>query len=106
MKQHRFILPFSRTPRITNETAVHDTPSGDANLISFELWGQKFMAINAGPFFKFNPSMSFMVNFDPSREKDASEKINEVWNKLSEGGTVLMPFDKYPFSEKYGCIQR
>ena len=45
------------------------------------------------------------VNFDPSREKDAREKINEVWNKLSEGGTVLMPLDKYPFSEKYGWIQ-
>jgi len=96
------IFPDSR---ITNETTLHDTPSGDAQLISFELWGQKFMAISAGPYFKFNPSVSFFVNFDPSREKDASEKINEVWNKLSEGGTVLMPLDKYPFSERYGWIQ-
>ncbi|MBS4196478.1 VOC family protein [Lederbergia citri] len=96
------IFPDSR---ITNKTTLHDTPSGDAQLISFELWGQKFMAISAGPYFKFNPSVSFFVNFDPSREKDASEKINEVWNKLSEGGTVLMPLEKYPFSEKYGWIQ-
>jgi predicted 3-demethylubiquinone-9 3-methyltransferase (glyoxalase superfamily) len=63
------------------------------------------MAISAGPLFKFNPSVSFIVNFDPSREKDAREKINEVWNKLSEGGTALMPLDKYPFSERYGWIQ-
>lgn len=91
------IFPDSR---ITNVTTLHDTPSGDADLVSFELWGQKFMAISAGPFFKFNPSVSFMVNFDRS-----SEKIDEVWNKLSEGGTVLMPFDKYPFSEKFGWIQ-
>ncbi|SFL41810.1 Glyoxalase superfamily enzyme, possibly 3-demethylubiquinone-9 3-methyltransferase [Gracilibacillus orientalis] len=90
---------------ITNKTTLNDTPSGDADLVSFELWGQKFMAINAGPFFRFNPSVSFMVNFDPSREKDASEKINEVWNRLSEGGKVLMPLDTYPFSEKYGWIQ-
>jgi predicted 3-demethylubiquinone-9 3-methyltransferase (glyoxalase superfamily) len=90
---------------ITNLTTLHDTPSGDAYLVSFELWGQKFMAISAGPFFKFNPSVSFIVNFDPSREKDAREKINEVWDKLSEGGTALMPLDKYPFSEKYGWIQ-
>ncbi|MBT2218625.1 VOC family protein [Virgibacillus dakarensis] len=96
------IFPDSR---ITNKTTLHDTPSGDADLVSFELWGQKFMAINAGPYFTFNPSVSFMVNFDPSREKDASEKLEEVWNKLSEGGTVLMPLDKYPFSEKYGWIQ-
>ncbi len=96
------IFPDSK---ITNITTLHDTPSGDANLVSFELWGQNFMAISAGPYFKFNPSISFFVNFDPSRDKDASELINEVWNKLSEGGTVLMPLDKYPFSEKYGWIQ-
>jgi len=65
------IFPDSR---ITNETTLHDTPSGDAQLISFELWGQKFMAISAGPYFKFNPSVSFFVNFNPSLEKDASEK--------------------------------
>ncbi|PAV27647.1 hypothetical protein CIL05_20800 [Virgibacillus profundi] len=91
--------------RITNTTTVHDTPSGDVDSVSFELWGQKFMAISAGPYFKFNPSVSFFVNFDPLREKDAEEKLNEAWNKLSEGGTVLMPLDKYPFSEKYGWIQ-
>ncbi|MEH7226741.1 VOC family protein [Bacillus sp. JJ1566] len=96
------IFPDSR---ITNVTTLHDTPSGDAGLVSFELWGQKFMAISAGPYFKFNPSVSFFVNFDPSREKDASEKLNEIWNKLSDGGTELMPLDKYPFSEKYGWIQ-
>jgi predicted 3-demethylubiquinone-9 3-methyltransferase (glyoxalase superfamily) len=96
------IFPDSK---ITNKTTLHDTPSGDSDVVSFELWGQKFMAISAGPFFKFNPSVSFIVNFDPTREKDAREKINEVWNKLSEGGTTLMPLDKYPFSEKYGWIQ-
>lgn len=63
------------------------------------------MAISAGPLFKFNPSVSIIVNFDPSREKDAREKINSVWNKLSEGGTALMQLDKYPFSERYGWIQ-
>jgi predicted 3-demethylubiquinone-9 3-methyltransferase (glyoxalase superfamily) len=91
--------------KITNVTTLHDTPSGDSDLVSFECWGQKFMAISAGPLFKFNPSVSFIVNFDPSREIEAREKINEVWNKLSEGGTVLMPLDKYPFSERYGWVQ-
>ncbi|MCP3032543.1 VOC family protein [Halobacillus sp. A1] len=90
---------------ISNVTTIHDTPSGDCDVVSFELWGQKFMSISAGPYFTFNPSMSFMVNFDPSREKAAVEKINDVWDKLSDGGTVLMPMDKYPFSEKYGWVQ-
>ena len=63
------------------------------------------MAISAGPYFKINPSVSMIVHFDPSREKDAREKIEEVWNKLSEGGIALMPLDQYPFSEKFGWIQ-
>lgn len=96
------IFPDSK---ITNITTIHDTPSGDSDIVSFELWGQKFMAISAGPHFKLNPSVSIIVNFDPSREKDAGEKLQAVWDKLSDGGTALMPLDKYPFSEKFGWIQ-
>ncbi|MHC0038773.1 VOC family protein [Pseudoneobacillus sp. C159] len=96
------IFPDSK---VTNVTTIRNTPSGDSDIVSFELWGQKFMAISAGPFFKINPSVSFIVNFDPSREKDASDKLDEVWNKLSEGGTALMPLGQYPFSEKFGWIQ-
>ncbi|RSL34688.1 VOC family protein [Salibacterium salarium] len=96
------IFPASR---ITSVTPLDDTPSSDSHLVSFELWGQKFLSINAGPIFKFNPTVSFMVNFDPKRDKEAGEKINKVWSKLSEGGTVLMPLDKYSFSDKYGWIQ-
>lgn len=90
---------------IKNVTTLKDTPAGDSDLVMFELWGHEFMAISAGPYFKINPSVSFMVNFDPSSDKDASEKLSDVWNKLSIGGNVLMPLDKYPFSEKYGWIQ-
>lgn len=98
--------------KVTDVTMLRDTPSGDSDVVSFELWNQQFMAISAGPLFKFNPAVSFMVNFDPllfgsspTREKDAREKLDMVWNKLAEGGTVLMPIDKYPFSERYGWIQ-
>ncbi|MFC4617483.1 VOC family protein [Camelliibacillus cellulosilyticus] len=100
-----FYVSIFQDSNITNITTIKDTPSGDARSVSFELRGQKFMAISAGPYFKFNPSVSFIVNFEPARDEDASAKINEVWNKLSEGGTVLMPLDKYPFSERYGWIQ-
>ena len=103
------IFPNSK---ITNITTMENTPSGDCDVVSFELWNQKFMAISAGPDFKFNPSISFMVNFDPllfassaTPEKDAREQIDTVWNKLADGGSVLMPIDKYPFSERYGWLQ-
>lgn len=90
---------------VKNVTTLHDTPSGDCDIVSFELRGQPFMAISAGPYFKFTPAISFMVNFDPSREKDAKENIDAAWEKLSKGGTVLMPIQEYPFSKRYGWVQ-
>lgn len=92
---------------ITAISTIHGvpTPTGDCDIISFELSGQPFMAINAGPLFKFNPSISFIVNFDPSRDKDAAKNLDLLWGELSRGGMPLMPLDKYPFSERYGWIQ-
>lgn len=90
---------------VTNLTTLHDTPGGDCDVVSFNLWGQAFMAISAGPMFRFNPSISFMVNFDPSRDPDARTRLDNTWAQLTEGGHVLMPLERYPFSERYGWIQ-
>lgn len=68
------IFPDSK---ITNITTLHDTPSGDCDVVSFELSGQPFMAISAGPLFKFNESISFIVYCD------TQEQIDYYWNKLS-----------------------
>lgn len=91
--------------KITNLTTLHNTPSGDCDLVSFKLWGYSFMAMSAGPLFKLNPSISFMVNFDPSQDKNSRTRLDTVWAKLIEGGKILMPMDKYPFSEHYGWVQ-
>jgi predicted 3-demethylubiquinone-9 3-methyltransferase (glyoxalase superfamily) len=74
-------------------------PKGSVMTVDFELEGQAFAAINGGPVFKITPAISFFVNCATSRE------IDLLWEKLSEGGTVLMALDTYPFSEKYGWIQ-
>jgi predicted 3-demethylubiquinone-9 3-methyltransferase (glyoxalase superfamily) len=71
----------------------------------FELEGYRFIALDGGPIFKFNPSASFMVNFDPSRIEDAAKKEVQLWEKLSEGGKVLMELDEYPYSKLYGWIE-
>jgi predicted 3-demethylubiquinone-9 3-methyltransferase (glyoxalase superfamily) len=91
---------------------IRNTPSGDCDMVSFKLWNQDFMAISAGPYFKFNPSVSFIVNFDPllfgasaTSNNKAREKLNMVWNKLSEGGKALTPLGEYPFSKHYGWVQ-
>ncbi len=98
------IFPNSR---ITDSATIHEvpTPTGDCYMVSFELNGQPFMAINAGPLFKFNPSISFIVNFDPSKDRNARENLDVLWEKLSPGGTALMPLDEYFFSKRYGWIQ-
>jgi predicted 3-demethylubiquinone-9 3-methyltransferase (glyoxalase superfamily) len=83
---------------------IHDTPSGDCDIVEFTVAGQPFMAISAGPLFKFNPSISFMINFDPSQDPDAAKRIDQVWDKLSESGFVMMPLDSYPFSKRYGWV--
>src|SRR5688572_28447682 len=71
--------------KVTNITTLHDTPSGDSDIVSFERSGQSFMAISAGPLFKFNPSVSFFVNFDPSRDQDARNNLDTLWEGLSQG---------------------
>lgn len=47
----------------------------------------------------------FFVNFDPSRDENARENLDQLWEKLSQGGTPLMPLQEYPFSKRYGWIQ-
>ncbi len=96
------LLPNSR---VTSTNTLHDTPSGDCDLVSFDLANQPFMAMSAGPLFTFNPSVSFLLNFDPSQDRDARVHLDRLWEKLSEGGTALMPLDHYPFSERYGWVQ-
>ena len=91
--------------KISSEVTLHDTPSGDTDIVSFSVWGYSFMAISAGPLFKFNPSISFTVNFDPAQDSEARTRIDTVWEKLMEGGKALMEIDKYPFSERYGWLQ-
>jgi predicted 3-demethylubiquinone-9 3-methyltransferase (glyoxalase superfamily) len=91
--------------KITHTATLHNTPSGDSDIVSFEIDGQPFMAINAGPMFTLNPSISFIVNYDPSRFSDATEKLDAAWAQLSEDGTVRMELGEYPFSKHYGWVE-
>ena len=65
--------------KVTNVATIHDTPSGDCDIVSFTLLGQKFMAISAGPLFKFNEAISFMVYCSTQKEIDYySDKLSAV----------------------------
>jgi predicted 3-demethylubiquinone-9 3-methyltransferase (glyoxalase superfamily) len=68
-------------------------------VIVFESNGQKFMFLNGGPEYKINPSVSFWVVCKTENE------IDKTWKSLIDGGSALMPLDKYDWSEKYGWVQ-
>lgn len=96
------IFPNSK---IVSSTTLHNTPSGDCDILSFNLSGYDFMAISAGPVFRLNSSISFILNFDSSQDDQASVHLKQLWDKLADGGTALMPLQAYSFSKQYGWVQ-
>jgi predicted 3-demethylubiquinone-9 3-methyltransferase (glyoxalase superfamily) len=93
-----FYTGIFNNSKIKSLTTLHDTPSGTTDLVTIELLGQEFSLISAGPFFKFNPSVSFLVIFN------AKEELDIIWKSLYEGGKALMELGEYPFSERYGWV--
>ncbi len=79
--------------------------AGKVLTIQFRVHDMEFVAINAGPEFVPNPSISFFVNFDPSRDDQAREHLDDLWSKLADGGMALMELGEYPFSPHYGWVQ-
>lgn len=86
---------------IIHKVTLSNTPSGDAQQLIFNIFNFRFMAINAGPYFVKNPSISFTVLF----KKSEIELLETAYNKLIENGKAIMPLDQYDFSEKYGWVQ-
>ena len=73
----RFYCTVFPKSKITHETVIRDTPSGDCDIVSFSLSGHPYMAISAGPLFKFNEAVSFIVYCDNQDE------IDYYWSRLS-----------------------
>jgi predicted 3-demethylubiquinone-9 3-methyltransferase (glyoxalase superfamily) len=75
-----FYTSVFKNSRIKRTTTLHDTPSGTVDIVTFELLGQEFMAISAGPLFKFNESISFIVRCETQKE------IDYYWKNLTGSG--------------------
>jgi predicted 3-demethylubiquinone-9 3-methyltransferase (glyoxalase superfamily) len=67
-------------------------------IVSFNLNGLEMQAMNAGPLFKFNPSISLFVKCK------TREEVDDYYNKLIEGGSALMALGKYDWSDHYGWV--
>lgn len=88
-----------RGSKIKKTTKLDDTPTGTIEIVQAELAGQAFTLMSAGPVFKFNPSVSFLVTCN------TREEVDVLWTKLLEWGKPLMELSAYPFSERYGWLQ-
>ncbi len=77
-----FYVSIFKNSKILNVSRMGGGPDSEAPLMSatFELDGQQFMALNAGPQFKFTEAISFFVNCETQQE------VDELWEKLTEGG--------------------
>ncbi len=78
-----------------------DEPGGEEGLIkqaSFSIAGQEYMASEnrMDHKFSFTPAISIYVNCD------SEDELHKLFEKLSEGGQVMMPVDGYGFSKKFG----
>ena len=83
-KYYTGIFPNSRINSVTRYGKagydVHHQPEGTVMLVQFELNGQPFTALNGGPIFKFNESVSFQVLCEDQAE------IDRYWQQLTAGG--------------------
>ena len=80
MNFYTSIFKNSTIGRITRYGDAGPGPKGAVMSGTFQLDGQEFMALNGGPQFKFTEAISFFVNCE------TQEEVDELWEKLSEGG--------------------
>lgn len=86
--------------RYTGEVSeISGHPEGLVMTVSFRIAGQDFTALNGGPFFEITPAISLFVNCADVQE------VDRLYAGLADGGTVLMPLQAYPFSDRYAWVQ-
>lgn len=91
------IFKNSRLGRMSRYTSAGPGPEGSVATVEFELNGQKFLALNGGPQFTFNPAVSLVIECADQAE------IDYYWDRLSDGGQEI---DCGWVQDKYGlCWQ-
>ena len=98
-----FYISLFDNSEIVNITRYGANETGKEGTIMhaiFSLNGQEYMCIDSyvKHGFTFTPAMSLYVTCD------TEEEIDKVFEKLSEGGKILMPLGSYPFSERFGWV--
>lgn len=92
------LLPNSKVVNVERYGPDGPGPAGSVKHATFTLGGREFMCIDSyvQHEFTFTPAISLFVTCESEAE------VDELFAKLSDGGQVFMPLDKYPFSRKFG----
>jgi predicted 3-demethylubiquinone-9 3-methyltransferase (glyoxalase superfamily) len=101
MNFYTSLFKNSRIINIVRYGAGEQEPEGTVKHAVFSLNGQEYMAMESSRdhAFTFTPAMSIFVKCE------TEEEIDELFEKLSKGGSVLMELNQYPFSKKFGWVQ-
>lgn len=70
----KFYTSIFKDSKIVDTATLENTPSGTVEIVTILLFGQEFQLMSAGPLFKFNEAISFVVNCDTQQE------IDYYWN--------------------------
>ncbi len=74
------LFPDAKITNINHFGEGGPLPKGTVLTVTFTLFGQEFVALNGGPYFKFTPALSFVINCETQQE------IDHYWEQLSAGG--------------------
>jgi predicted 3-demethylubiquinone-9 3-methyltransferase (glyoxalase superfamily) len=74
------VIPHSHVVNFARYGDAGPGPKGAAMSVTFELAGQRFIALNGGPEFRFSEATSFLINCE------TQDEVDELWEKLSAGG--------------------
>lgn len=83
MRFYASVFPRVKFLEEMRYTEAGPGPAGSLLSVTVEIEGQRFVALNGGPQFKFTPAVSFFVNCD------SQEEIDRLWSGLCEGGTPI-----------------
>jgi predicted 3-demethylubiquinone-9 3-methyltransferase (glyoxalase superfamily) len=101
-RRYAELIPGSQVGTVTlypdSGQELHGRKPDSAMTVGVRLGDTEMLMLNGGPQFKFTPAISLFVILE-----DAAA-VDRLWNGLAEGGRVMMPLDKYDWSERYGWV--
>ncbi len=94
-----YISLFGKGSAMVWKQLLRNTRSGEYEVVLFDLCGFKLLAFSGGPYFKMNPSISFIARCK------TTEEVERVWKGLSSKGNIIMPLKKHLAGIKFGQVR-